>query len=166
MSQTPRLPPEVAEALREKGVDVPSTMSSKKFYSSLGLQSDPNADVRGKLGFNDKLHEVRNQAKNVQVEKVEGDANLFVEAVESIPHSSGYEKKLNDYETKCIAQLRAFYGDDLDMMVTDHKRNPMQWTLAQLKRYMQLYEKESQELAEQMAAAQQEEEEEMPEEQE
>ena len=147
--ETPRLPPEVAQALREKGVDISST-NSKQFYSKLGLQSDPNADVRHNLGFNDKLHEIRSKNKKA-APKPEGDAQVFEEVVESIPHSEGYKRKLNDYEIKCISQLRAYYGDDLEMMMIDHKRNPMQWTLGQLKRYMAMYEEEAKELADQMA---------------
>ena len=158
MSQTPRLPKGISDALREKGVDMSDTRTSKQFYTKLGLQSDPNADVRGKLGFHDHLHEVREQRRketaNKDQPKVSADA--FVEANESIPHGPGFQKKLNDYEMKCIAQLRAFYGDDLDMMAMDHKRNPMQWTIAQLKKYMELYEKEANELAEQVHAAEEE----------
>lgn len=154
LRETPRLPPEVAEALREKGVDVSAT-TSKQFYSKLGLQSDPNADVKQSLGFNDKLHQLRSKNKKPE-QKPEGDAKIFEEVVESIPHSGGYKKKLNDYEIKCIAQLRAYYGDDLEMMMIDHKRNPMQWTLAQLKRYMNLYEEEAKELAEQVHQTEQE----------
>ena len=155
LRETPRLPPEVAEALREKGIDMSST-NGKQFYSKLGLSSDPNADVRNSLGFNDKLHELRSKNKKVE-KKPEGDAKIFEEVVESIPHSEGYKKKLNDYEIKCIAQLRAYYGDDLEMMMIDHKRNPMQWTLAQLKRYMALYEQEAKELAEQVRRNEEEE---------
>lgn len=146
--ETPRLPPEVAQALKEKGVDISST-NSKNFYSKLGLQSDPNADVRHNLGFNDKLHQLRSRNKKV-TKKPEGDAQIFEEVVESIPHSEGYKRKLTDYEIKCIAQLRAYYGNDLEMMSYDHKRNPMQWTIGQLKKYMELYENEAKELAEQM----------------
>lgn len=151
LRETPRLPPEVAQALREKGVDISAT-NSKQFYSKLGLQSDPNADVKHQLGFNDKLHQLKSRNKKVD-KKVEGDAKIFEEVIESIPHSEGYKRKLNDYEIKCIAQLRAYYGDDLEMMTYDHKRNPMQWTLGQLKKYMELYEQEAKELAEQMQQA-------------
>lgn len=150
LRETPKLPPQLAEAFKEKGVDLSNVSTSKQFYSKLGLQSDPNSDVRQSLGFNDKLREVRSR-KKVQKEepKTNNATSIFQEVMDSLPEPEGYKRKLTDYEIKCIGQLRAFYGDDLEMMRVDHKRNPMQWTIAELKKNIELYEKEAAELAEQ-----------------
>jgi hypothetical protein len=140
--RTPRLPPALAEALKERGVDVPVERSHRRFYSQLGLQSDPNADARAQIGFSDRLGEIRRRAR-VDPPMEAGDPAPFVAAAESLPHGARYEKHLGDFELKAIVQLRAFYGTDLEMMSVDHRRNPLQWTVPQLKRVMAIYEREA-----------------------
>jgi hypothetical protein len=137
----PRLPPVLASALKERGVDLPSEKSPKRFYSRLGLNPDPNSDVRSILGFSDRLGEIHRRAHPPEPEHA--DPTPFVEAVESIPHGSVYQKHLTDFELKAIVQLRAFYGEDLEMMAVDHRRNPLQWSVPQIKRIIEIYQREA-----------------------
>ncbi|KAH0794194.1 hypothetical protein GPJ56_001797 [Histomonas meleagridis] len=140
LTQTPRLPPELKRALKERGVELPSKITSHGFYKKLGLQINPNADAKTQLGFHDKLAEVKANVKKPQKEEEMGNSEIFQEAADSIPHGPGYQKHLNDYEIKCISQLRAFYGDDLQMMAYDYRRNPMQWSVGQLREKIAIYE--------------------------
>jgi hypothetical protein len=135
------LPGPLKQALAERGVDVPTGANARTLYQSIGIRSDPNADARDLTGFRDRLTEVRRQARPAKPEPVR-DSTAFVEAAESLPHDGIYQKHLTEFELKCIVQLRAFYGDDLEMMSVDHRRNPLQWTIPQLKKVLAIYERE------------------------
>ena len=139
----PTMPKAMKKALEAHGVEVPKGTGLREFYSRLGIQSDPNADVRDQIGFTDKLGEIKRKQRVLEPEPVIGDPEKFAEAAESIPHGSGYEKHLNDFELRCVMQLRAFYGDDYEMMALDFRRNPMQWSVGQIKRAFAIYEREA-----------------------
>jgi hypothetical protein len=136
------LPGSLKRALAERGVDVPANANARTLYRSIGIRLDPNADARNLTGFRDRLAEVRRQARPVRVEPI-CDSTAFVEAAESLPRGAIYQKHLTEFQLKCIVQLRAFYGDDLEMMSVDHRRNPLQWSVPQLRRVMAIYEREA-----------------------
>jgi hypothetical protein len=141
-NRSARIPPDIQEALRERGVEVPKRGSFRDVYSQLGIIADPNALTGTEVGFTDNLGQIRKQ-KRVPPPPITGDGDVFAAAAESIPHGTGYQKHLTEYEMKCVMQLRAFYGDDLEMMAVDHRRNPMQWTVAQLKKKIAVYDAEA-----------------------
>ena len=147
--EMPTLPKVMKEALEEYGVEVPKGAGTREFYSQLGIQRDPNADVREIIGFTDKLGDMKRKQRVTKPETVVGDPEKFAEAADSIPHRPTYEKHLNDYELKCVVQLRAFYGDDYEMMALDYRRNPLQWSVGQIKRAFAIYEREAELLREQ-----------------
>lgn len=144
-TQEIRLPGLLKKALIEEGVDVPKKFkNANSFYRSLGLRKDMNSDAAHMIGYHDKLGDIRRGriAEEAPRENTAGD--LFEKANEKIPHGTGYKKHLTDFEIKCLCQLRAFYGDDLQMMVYDYRRNPMQWSLGQLRDKMATYERTAQ----------------------
>jgi hypothetical protein len=57
--------------------------------------------------------------------------------------SRNRRKHLSDFELKAIVQLWAYYGNNLEMMSVDRRRNPLQWSIPQLKRVMAIYEREA-----------------------
>ena len=144
-TQEIRLPSKLKKALIEEGVEVPKKFkNAKDFYHSLGLKKDMNSDVYGKIGYHDKLGMIKKSKKeNPEVKKnVVGE--MFEKANEKLPHGTGYKKHLTDFEIKCICQLRAFYGDDIQMMAYDYRRNPMQWSPGQLRDKIATYERTAQ----------------------
>jgi hypothetical protein len=140
--QTTKIPRDLQDALRERGVEVPKRGTYRDVYGSLGLISNPNAALSNEVGFTDTLGHLRKQKRAVPP-PITGDGEVFAAAAESIPHGPGYQKHLTEYEMKCVMQLRAFYRDDLEMMAVDHRRNPMQWTVAQLKKKIAVYDAEA-----------------------
>ena len=140
----PSLPPELKKALANAGVEAPKAKNAKDFYRSLGLRMDPNSDVRGKIGFQDRLGKLRIQQRELFPKKEEPVNTVpFVDVMESLPDAPKYQKHLNEFEFKCVAQLRAHYGDDYEMMAIDHRRNPMQWSIGELTKLMEVYEYEA-----------------------
>lgn len=144
----PDLPEVLKAALEERGVVVPEKGKAREFYNKLGIQSDPNADAKKMIGYHDRLAEVRAQTKPPEPEVEIGDAEVFQEAADSIPKDGLYQKHLTDNEIKIISNMRAFYGDDYESMLVDHRRNPMQWSISQIKEKFSIYEKLSQTLQE------------------
>lgn len=140
------VPKALREALEAQGVEVPKSGKGRSFYSKLGLQMDPNADVKSKLGFTDKLGEIRKQQRTPEPE-IEGNPQAFQDAVDSLPQGMIYQKHLTDYELRCAMQLRAYYGDDYEMMSYDFRRNPMQWSVGEIRKIMTIYEREASLLA-------------------
>ena len=145
----PRLPKDVADSLKERGYNVSRATSMKDFYAKLGLSSNPNDSAQ--IGFNDKLGHVQKEIKEnrpVLPKKEVTDVIPFAEIMESMPKPEGYKHKHTENDFKILTKLEARYGDDYEMMSYDRRRNPKQWTVAQLKREFDIYHREVKEIEE------------------